>query len=523
MSERIDKAMSLFKEKKYFGFAVKIINIAALLTLVVSYFILLLLVRIASPYIVYIIIVSAIASITFLIDMFVNCDPERTAVLFLVISLITGFMFAFSNPPTALVGWDDEIHYRNVNDLHRLILNKQTLADINMAKFCYTNTTYKENPQKQIERILADDEIRISAFSPFPNPLDLYKKIGYIPSATVLLLGDLFDADLITVMVLAKMSTVFVFSMVIYWGLKRLKSGVYIFASIALVPTSVFLASVFSYDYWVTAFAGYSIAYLISELQQPDKKITRSDTLKIFGSMVLACGPKAIYCFLMIPALFMGKNKFESSEKRRKYLIFGAASFAVVLISFALPFVINTSTMSDLRGGEGVNAGEQIVYILTNPLEYARTLFKFLLQYLSLSNSTAFLVSFAYIGFAKKSFGYASIFIMIFCALLDKSPSDYLGKKTVPLKLIFFATTVIQLALVATALYISFTPVASTYIAGCQFRYILPILFFPLYAIGITRVRLNIPKRCMNLVVFGMLSLNLILSMADVYVKFLSA
>lgn len=516
-------ALTLFKDKKYFRFAVRVLNVAALTTLAVSYVILLLLVHITPPYVIYIFVVSIIAVIAFLIDMFANCDQNKAAAFFLAIALILGFMFSFSIPPTSAVGWDDEFHYNRSNELERLILNKKTLADNGMANFWYTTATYRDNPLKDIERILIDDEIRISADRPSFNPIDIYKKLGYIPSATVMLLGDLVDADLITVIVLSRMASILLFVMVVYLGIKRLKSGAYIFASIVLVPTSVYLASFFSYDYWVTAFTAYSMAYFISELQQPDKKLALSDTVKIFGSMILACGPKAIYCFLMIPALFMGKNKFTSSKERRNYLIIGAASIAIVLASFALPFFINTGTMSDLRGGEGVNAGEQVVYILTHPFEYAKTLFKFLFFYVSLPNATTYLVSLAYLGFSRNALGYLAVAVMTFCALLDKSESDYLGKRNLPIKLIFFATTIVQLMFVATSLYISFTPVGATYIGGCQYRYILPIIFLPLYAIGSSKFTFDFKnkKRYMNLIVFSMLSLNLILSLYDVYIKLL--
>ena len=54
--------------------------------------------------------------------------------------------------------------------------------------------------------------------------------------------------------------------MVLYWGLKKLKSGAYIFAAIALVPTSVFLASVFSYlrsPYYALAYAANDLVLIV--------------------------------------------------------------------------------------------------------------------------------------------------------------------------------------------------------------------------------------------------------------------
>ena len=51
--------------------------------------------------------------------------------------------------------------------------------------------------------------------------------------------------------------------------------------------------------------------------------------------------------------------------------------------------------------------------------------------------------------------------------------------------------------LVATALYISFTAVGADYIAGCQPRYLLPLLFPMAYFIGVDGVTTKINKNAM--------------------------
>ena len=45
-------------------------------------------------------------------------------------------------------------------------------------------------------------------------------------------------------------------------------------------------------------------------------------------------------------------------------------------------------------------------------------------------------------------------------------------------------------ALCATAMYVSFTPVGADYIAGCQQRYLLPVIFPTLYVLS------RIPTKC---------------------------
>ena len=61
----------------------------------------------------------------------------------------------------------------------------------------------------------------------------------------------------------------------------------------AFIPTSVFLASNYSYDYWVNSVSAFAFCYFIGIMQDKDRKIKIKDMLIIFGCMVLAYMPKS--------------------------------------------------------------------------------------------------------------------------------------------------------------------------------------------------------------------------------------
>ena len=62
------------------------------------------------------------------------------------------------------------------------------------------------------------------------------------------------------------------------------------------------------------------------------------------------------------------------------------------------------------------------------------------------------------------------------------------------------------MVLVATALYISFTAVGADYVAGCQPRYLLPILFPTVYFIGVDGISTKINKNVMTIAAIGIMS-----------------
>ena len=134
----------------------------------------------------------------------------------------------------------------------------------------------------------------------------------------------------------------------------------------------------------------------------------------------------------------------------------------------------------DPRGGD-VNPVQQIRFILGEPVHYARILLNFLKTYLSVGNMKNYIVNFAYFGIGSGSAVY--IVLMIATAVTDKSELDRF--KISALSEIYAVIVYFGLAaLIATALYISFTPIRSETINGCQARYITPLLFPLLALIG---------------------------------------
>ncbi len=314
-----------------------------------------------------------------------------------------------------------------------------------------------------------------------------------------MLIRDIFSIPFYIFVIMARFSNCLVYSVVLYYAIKRLRSGKLLLSSIALIPVAIFIASTFSYDYWVTAFTGYSLAYFIGILQEKDKIISYKDMIMIFGSLFLGCGPKAVYFVLGLPFFFIPKMKFDTLKKRKIYYISLVITLLVILCSFAVPFLISTENSTDIRGGSEVNSSEQLKYILTNPLEYMKTLLLFLSNYFTPSVGSTF---YAYLGNPNSAlYGSIATLIVFWSVFSDKNICDNFTNVKI-LKFTSFLSVFGALCLISTALYISFTSVGADSIAGVQWRYSIPLFFPFLYSLGSCKVINNMKESVKISIVF---------------------
>ena len=513
-----ESAKALLVQRKYAAFVIRALFILACAALCISYAVILMTIAISPSVIAYLFILSAVTVALFIADRIIS-GSFAAPIMFLVITVICGFMISATLPTEVSNSWDEEFHYTKCVEMKIFFFgDEQTYADIWQSQrvFILTTDRYLSDMDKFIFDLLDYDQLKYKGSVESP---ELLKFVGHIPGAIAMACADATDLNYFALFIISKMANVLVYAFVIYLGLKKLKSGTLLASSICLVPTAVFLASTFSYDYFTTAFALYSFAYFISELQSPEKKLTVKDCVLILGSFFLACGPKAAYFLLLFPMLFMPKEKF-ASKKHRKIYIFAVIILAlVILLTFLLPFVLSDGdNFTDNRGGDSVNSAEQVKFILKNPLEYTKILLSFIGDYLSLTNASNFVASYSYVGTGRQIWATLSLCVIAFCTFVDKSKHDlFAGNRLVR------ATSVLAsfacVCFVATALYISFTPVGFYTISGCQWRYVLPILLPFLYSIGSGRVEHKINARLLSAAVFGALSLSLFMTFYDAYIS----
>lgn len=300
--------------------------------------------------------------------------------------------------------------------------------------------------------------------------VDVDNSLPHKAAGILIAIARLFGANFRTRFIFGQFGMLTVYATVVYFAIKKLKSGKMIMSVIALLPTNIVLAANYSYDPWVTGFSMLGTAYFVSETQQPEKPISVTETVIMCGAFVLAALPKQLYVVLLVLPMFICKKWSCKAEKRRYYLIL-FAFFVFMLTLFFIRAFSSVASGGDTRGGD-VNSVEQFKYILTNPFKYSKTLIKFLLEYLSPLNLKKQLSFFSYLGDG----GSAAVFILLllFCMITDKDQTNRFAKKG----LTAFAVTAVDFVIIcmmATALYISFTPLKYETVFGCHQRYLMPL------------------------------------------------
>jgi uncharacterized membrane protein len=436
-----------------------------------------------------------------LIIIYFKGKPEKS---FLSISLIVGLMLSVTLP-ISLVSWDEEAHYPKAVEQSFSTISYFTEAENNIRSISIEE--WFNSDTRNISIAEKNLQYRNGFYRFYRKNFKihlLYNQLGYIPSGIMLFLARSFKFPFQIYFFFGRIGNVLVYSFVIYLALKRLKTGKYILSTIALFPTCVFLASNYSYDYWVTAFTALGTAYLLRELQEPDKKVEIKNICIMIGAFVIGFGPKAIYFPLMLMLYFLRKKKFVSQISYRKYLMLITLSLLFVIGSFLLPLFYSRGLIySDLRGGSDVNSIEQIKFILSNPVSYIVTLVKFSRNYLSLENMRYYTILLGYLGNAPN---FILLFIMLIIVIItDKNQYDEIASSP-RIRLFLSGIVFISIALFATALYIAFTPIGANWIAGCQGRYIVPVLFPVLYVLGSPKVQNRINEKIYSVFIFGSLS-----------------
>lgn len=458
---------------------------------------------------------GAIAAFLDIVYVIFFSEKKNAAVLFLILSLIFGAVLSYTLPISTFNSWDEDVHYQNSVSLKSMLfINRHSNADTKQGYRLYAkHDEYIKDIDSKISEMLYDNSTNDWRERDFINP---YSNMTYLPNAVVMTVADILSMNYFTEIVLLKLVNMTLYALIIYLGIKRIKSGKMLASAIALIPTSVFMATSFSYDHWVMAFTIYGICYFISEMQTPDKLFTRKDGVKMFGSMLIGCSIKAIYFVLMLPMFFMKDYKFENVKQKKLYRIVCLLVMIFILISFMLPFVVDMDSRTDNRGGEDVDAMAQVKFILSNPFKYAAILFDYMIEYLSPSNIIKDMASYCLIGNSHISSQIITLVFIVVIALLDRGADKYDNSRKI--KLMSIVGVFASLVLIITALYVSYTPHMANYVKGVQPRYIFPLLFPLFMTIGLPLKRNVLDNNTGKSVVYGMLWLNLFGTFFSVYI-----
>lgn len=426
---------------------------------------------------------------------------------FLMLALPIGMLMCLCMPVLAEVSWDGQIHFNSALAMSYIFDAEYTAADqVMVDAYAVERLGLLEsgdvssiwNPKQDTasvaraeETLLAldgQDIVVTEGTSRFSSSSYVSAAtIGRIPNAVGLWLGRLLHLTCLGQYLLARMMSMLFYCLVFYLGIRQLRSGKLILAALALLPTPMLMAANFSYDPWCFALISFAFATYVGSLQRQEPMTWRR-ALIIYGAFFLGALVKAVLFPLALVFFVAPRSLFTDSRASRLFRAGAVLTVLLLLASFALPFLSSPSTGGDSRGGSDVSSSGQIAFILSSPLSYLGVLLNFSADFLNLSNATSILNTFS--GFpylvsdTSRVAGMAIVewVILGVVTVTDRGEEDlpYAGLGT---KAAVAVGAVCAYLLVVTALYVSFTAVASDTVAGVQYRYLLPFLA-PVFLVG---------------------------------------
>lgn len=444
---------------------------------------------------------------------FRNENANHPGFLIFVCIMVSSICLMVLMPPY-INGWDEQIHFMNAYEMG---ITKTGEHVTQAADYMYNNayllnkTCFPAN--ESIEERL--DIIRVLNTKEYIEGVvtDDYQlgvtSVGYVFQAAALKLGNILQLNFYICWLLGKFTNILLYAIVLGFAVEIVPVGKRLLMVMALLPIMIFQSTCYTYDITVISFIILALCILIREYIYTEQKFTYKWRIIFLISILIGCLPKAVYCPFILGGIFLKKEKFYSDKDCfifKTGIIIGALA---LLSTFVLPTVLAPKQIADTRGGNTSEAG-QMNYILTQPIAYVMVLGKNIINNLfDFIMGNSLLCNWAYLGIGKYTYCFSALLIGV--TLTDNYVDKDVRKKTLCLKekIWLFIQISIVVAMIWTALYISFTEVGRTDIAGVQARYYLPFLFVLYLCFKSEKISVKFQKANYQMTIVG-LSLGLL-------------
>ena len=393
---------------------------------------------------------------------------------FLIISLGCGLLLISVQPPECIT-WDEHIHFAKVFDWFENGTADRTESEAYL---------YYHPEQLEGAPFLSKEEkaLQIQYLNAHNNGVaEVYERdaytlnaIGEIHMAIVVKVAQFLGLTFYTQFILGKMANLLLYTLLMYWAIKIIPAGKKFLTTVALMPTLMLQSASYTYDIVTIGFLTLGMAMIVAEYFYTERKFSWLRMLAISAVFVIGSCPKQVYIPLLASLLALPEKKFKN--KRIMLICKGILILVciIVLMTILLP-AASGSVEGDARGGD-TDVTEQLNMVFGHPIAYVRIFFADVVNTLNEYVFNAFgLTSLAYAG--SHPFAGAVSLLCLGVALTEKKPALPLPKKSIFSMKVWLAVILLgTLGLIWSALYIAFTPVGSTSIAGVQARYYIPLV-----------------------------------------------
>ena len=428
---------------------------------------------------------------------------------YFIVGLIIGLLFIVLEPSATYYSWDDQIHFSNVYQLPggNIEWNVGEFSMIDGSPVGRGSINSYEDYLNQREYLNSGKK---AVYISTSGRMLTYTKIAYIPPAIGYYFFKMLGLPFSVCFRMGKVMILLSYLLIMSYAIKISKIGKKLLTLIGLIPSCMFLATQYSYD--PAVISGFILAsvQLVNWFVDEKSDVNFKSMLIFILALLYASFVKAVYIPLLFMFLFIPKSRFKSNRTCKQVKIFSMILLLLIMYTFVMPTFGNGAVGGDLRGGDTSVSG-QISWILSYPFHYIELLFKTMfINHLDYYVGPNAFIFFAYLGYLHNWCYYLLAFFLLFVIFTEHD--DYRLK--LKERALFLVMVFGIIALIWTALYLSFTPVGKNYIDGVQPRYFLPILYIMFICIKLPILRIKIPEKIYNIIIF---MIPIVVSMVSIY------
>lgn len=409
----------------------------------------------------------------------------KTEYIFIVLALVFGILFAVINAP--FQDPDEPIHFyrayqistgqifeqKNGKSIGGYLPENLIKTSQELPKGITANYQKKQSISKLKEYFNLNLKSNKVVFQDFRSA-NIYSFIVYIPQSIGINIAKILNLSALYMMYFGRVCNLIFWTIAVFFTIKLMPFKKNLMAFLALTPMNLYQASSLSADTMTNAMAFLSIALVLKYAFEGKDILRKKQVLAMIVAFTLLAFSKRIYFVMCILFFIIPKEKFESTKQR--IIMF------LILLGACLTSLISVSLVSAVLGIK-VSAGSytqgQIQFVLLHPFNYIIILLR-----------TFYVKGFSYVISFIGVFGWLDTvlsiklyYFYILALVLILIGENTLIKESKD-RIIITGVFLINIGLIMSALYVSWTPKAASIVNGIQGRYFIPIMPLLLLMLG---------------------------------------
>jgi len=401
-------------------------------------------------------------------------NPEK---FFVIIGLSFGLFYVFLTP--IFQGPDEPVHFFSIARYSNgyMNINKEN-GTVGVRAQPGIFEIYKFNPdlrnqakydyKKQVSTLI---KLKLGTYRGMYSTVNRgapYNPLAYSQYIVAYTISSVFQLGPFYLFIFIRLIGLLTWLVLVYFAIKTIPKGKWLLASIALLPMSLFIASMISADNLTNGLLFVFIALIFKVIYTP-KYLTKKYLLGLIALAVVVGLTKQTYFLASLLLFALPRPNF--IQKKYFYITLLITVLATTFLAVGWQVLIGNWSISPIVG---VSTSGQVHHIISRPLSFVKTIFNTIVT----SNSNGLYISFfGVLGWLDVTLPFWVIFGWL--VVLIKS----IGIKTLKAKyyfkiwqkLIFVTVSLLLFGALILGLYLTWTPVGDGIINGLQGRYIIPI------------------------------------------------